>query len=53
MTSKTRPRFHILAPAAQRAAGDCPPPEVIHDMEPAASRFVLNFDVFNTKINDF
>ena len=52
ITSKTRPRFRILAPA-QRSAGVCPPPKTILDREPAARRIFFNFNVFNTKINDF
>ena len=46
MTSKTRPRSRILAPA-QRAAGDCPPPKAIPDREPAARRIFFWISMFS------
>ena len=45
MTSKTRPRFHILA----RAAGGCPPPKAIPDREPTARRIFFEFWCFQYK----
>ena len=46
VSSKTRPRFRVLAPA-QRAAGGCPPPKAIPDREPAARRNFFWISMFS------